>query len=69
MLLVQSQRLVKGLEDLEIKGRVEAIQTAELLKSARILRRVLETWGDLQSINSSERLSANAEGKKTLKEL
>ena len=35
--------LVKGLEDLEIKGRVEAIQTAELLKSARILRRVLET--------------------------
>ena len=31
------------LEDLEITGRVETIQTTELLRSARILRRVLET--------------------------
>ena len=35
--------LIKGLEDLEIRGRVEAIQTTTLLRSARILRRVLET--------------------------
>ena len=35
--------LVKGLEDLEIKGRVETIQTTLLLRSARILRKVLET--------------------------
>ena len=35
--------LVKGLEDLEIKGRVMTIQTTALLRSARILRRVLKT--------------------------
>ena len=35
--------LFKGLEDLEIRGRVETIQTTGLLRSARILRRVLET--------------------------
>ena len=39
--------LLKGLEDLEIRGRMETIQTTALLRSARILRRVLETWGDL----------------------
>ena len=35
--------LVQGLEDLEIRERVEAVQTTALLISARILRRVLET--------------------------
>ena len=35
--------LVKGLEDLEITGRLETIQTTALLRLARILRRVLET--------------------------
>ena len=39
----------KGLEDLEVGGRVETIQMTALLRTARILRRVLETWGDLQS--------------------
>ena len=43
--------LLKGLEDLEVCGRVETIQTTALLKTARILRRVLETWGDLLSLN------------------
>ena len=33
--------LLKGLEDLEIRGRVKTIQTTTLLRSARILRRVL----------------------------
>ena len=41
-----TQGLVLGLEDLEIRGRVETIQTAALLKSAPMLRRVLETWRD-----------------------
>ena len=31
--------------------RLETIQTTALLKTARILRRVLETWGDLLSLN------------------
>ena len=35
--------LLKGLEDLEVGGQVEIIQTTALLKTARILRRVLET--------------------------
>ena len=39
--------LEQGLEDLEIKGRVETIQTSALLSSVRILWRVPETWGDL----------------------
>ena len=34
--------LLKGLEDLEVGGRVETIQTTALLKTDRILRRVLE---------------------------
>ena len=35
--------LLKGLEDLEVGGRVETIQTTALLRTSRILRRVLET--------------------------
>ena len=42
--------LLKGLEDLEVGGREETIQTTALLRTARILRRVLETWGDLLSL-------------------
>ena len=43
--------LLKGLEDLEVDDRVEYIQTTALLKTVRILRRVLETWGVLLSLN------------------
>ena len=35
--------LQKGLEDLEVGGRMETIQTTALLRTARILRSVLET--------------------------
>ena len=35
--------LLKGLEDLEVGGRVETIQTTALLRMARILRRVRGT--------------------------
>ena len=38
-----SKGLSKGLEDLEVGGRVETIQTTTLLRTTRILRRVLET--------------------------
>ena len=34
--------LVQGLEDLEIRGRVEIIHTTRLLRSARVPGRVLE---------------------------
>ena len=42
--------LLKGLEDLEVGGRVETIQITALLRTARILRQVQETWGDLLSL-------------------
>ena len=38
-----TKELTKELEDLEIRGAVETIQTTALLRSTRILRRVLET--------------------------
>ena len=50
--------LLKGLEDLEVGGRVETIQTTSLLKTGRILRRVLETWEDLLSLNLQWKFSA-----------
>ena len=34
---------LQGLEDVEIRGRVETIQTTTILRSAIILRRVMET--------------------------
>ena len=37
------QRLVKKMEELEIRGRIETIRSTALLRSARILRRVLKT--------------------------
>ena len=43
VLCTAAKGLIKGLEDLEIRERVETIQTTALLRSARILRRVLET--------------------------
>ena len=42
--------LLKGLGDLEVGRRVETIQMTALLRTARILRRVLETRGDLLSL-------------------
>ena len=42
--------LLKGLKDLEVGRREETIQTTALLRTARILRWVLETWGDLLSL-------------------
>ena len=42
--------LLKGLEDLRVGERVETFQTTALLRAARILRRVLETWEVLLSL-------------------
>ena len=56
--------LLKGLEDLEVEGQVETIQTTALLRTARILRRVLE---NCCHSNSSEKPSANTGMKKSQK--
>ena len=50
--------LVQRLGDLEISGRVETIKTTALLRSARILKSVLETW-DLLSLRFQRKPSAN----------
>ena len=42
--------LLKGLNDLEVGERVETIQTTTLLRTVKILRRVVETWRDLLSL-------------------
>ena len=44
-----TKELVLGLGELVIKGRVKTIQT-KAFGSARILRRVLDTWGHLLSL-------------------
>ena len=59
--------LVRGLEDLEISGRVETTQTPALLRSARILRRILETW-DLLSLKLQWKTISKHWCEKTLKE-
>ena len=44
-----SKGLVRGLAELKIEGRIETIQPTGLLRSALILRRFLETGGDMLS--------------------
>ena len=39
----ETKGLLKGLEDLDVGGRLENIQTTALLRTARIMRRVLDT--------------------------
>ena len=52
--------LLKGLEDLQVGGQVETIQTTALLRTTRILRQVLETCSHS---NSSKKPSANTDVK------
>ena len=52
--------LLKGLEDLEVGGRVETFQTTTLLRTARIPRRLEETCCHS---DSSEKPSANTDVK------
>ena len=51
--------LIKGLDDLEIRGWLETIQTTVLLWSVRMLRRAQETCDDCVHSNSCEKLSAD----------
>ena len=52
--------LFNWLEKLEFEGRVDSIQITEFLRSARILKRVMETRGDCPHWDSSEIPSTNA---------
>ena len=60
--------LLQGVEDLVIRGRLETIQTTGLLRSARMLRRVQETRGDLQSLRLQWKIICWRWCKKHLKE-
>ena len=55
--------LLKEREDLEVGGREETIQTTALQRRARILKRVLETWGNCCHSNPSERPSTKTDEK------
>ena len=58
-----TKRLLKGLEDLEVGGQVDTIQTAVLLRTPEYCE---ESWRLVETcchLNSSERLSANADMK------
>ena len=46
----------KGLENLEIRGRIETIKTTTLLRSARILMRDLETRAVTQTPGKDHQL-------------
>ena len=50
LLLKRSPKVLKKLEDSEIIGKIESILTTALLRSARLLRRVLEAWGERLSL-------------------
>ena len=52
--------LVQGLNDWEIRGRMETILTLALLISAIILRRIPKTWEDLLLFKFQRIQSANA---------
>ena len=47
---IVTKGLLKGLENLDVGGCVETIQTIALLRTVRIPSRVLETRGDLLSL-------------------
>ena len=53
--------LLNGLEDLEVGGRMETIQTTALMKTDRILRTVLYIEETCCHSNSIENPSANAD--------
>ena len=55
-----TKTLQKGLGDLKVGGRVKIVQTTTLLRTVRILRRVLETCCHS---DCSERPSTNADVK------
>ena len=54
-----TKELIQGLEDLEIRGQMESIQPTALLRSARILRRVLENEETCCHEDSTEKQSAD----------
>ena len=58
--------LLKGLEDLEVGGRVETIQTTTLLRTVRILRRVPVTCGDMLSLKLQWKAISVSWGEKTI---
>ena len=47
---IVTNELQKEMENLEVGGRVETIQTTALLRKARILRKIMETKGNLLSL-------------------
>ena len=51
--------LINGAGSIEIGGQAHTFQIGVSLRSARILRRVLKTWGNLLSLRSQWKTSVN----------
>ena len=45
-----SKGLVQRLKDFKMRVQAETTKTRPLLKSTRLLRRIMKTWGDLTSL-------------------
>ena len=56
----------RGLDELEIRGQIETIQTTALLRSARILWRVLETYLDFIEMPPADAGVKNSQGVKDI---
>ena len=65
----ETKGLFKGIKHLEVGGRVETIQTTALLRTARIMWRVLETWRDLRRLAVTQTPEENYQLKLTWKTL
>ena len=61
--------LLKDLVDLDVGGWVETIQMIALLRTVRILRQVLETWGDLLSLTVTQTPMKNPSANTDVKNL
>ena len=59
--------LERGIEQVEIRGRIETIQTAMLLRTTKLLRRVLESGGDLLSLRLQWNLTSKRSCEKPAK--
>ena len=57
---VVPKSLERNLEELEIRGRIETIQTTALLKPVWMLKWVLEIRGDILLIGHQGKTNANA---------
>ena len=53
-------------KELEIRGKIETIQTTGMLRSTRILRKILVSWGDLPGMATNNSQEVKKEDEKDI---